>query len=340
MKIFADIDNVSIIEGGQLNSGEYNARKLEVELSEDYSSCHKVMAVFILSPKRIYETEVINGECDIPMFNYEGDIQIGVYGYQLSEEAALIKRLSPRPTESIVYRGSYIRKGESPSHPLPNPISLLYKKIDDIESSLRLYIDEHITDINNTIEENDDLYTNGLAQIMTQLDSWLDAIVDRLKPLEDGAEMRENKVTEITANSTDTQYPSAKAVFDALSESGGGLTIKSRTYENDVDAYFATDNLASGDVNLYVDNIPDNAIIIDFSVVFDGNTYTKSELISNALLDADKPVIINARPTIDEFWEMYMPIAFFCVSNRAIYHSIFYGQEKLTSLTLYYVEVE
>ena len=55
-----------------------------------------------------------------------------------------------------------------------------------------------------------------------------------------------NKVTSLSSSSTDTQYPSAKAVYDAIQASGGGGGLP--TLENDIDA---TDNLLLLDEGIY-----------------------------------------------------------------------------------------
>ena len=43
-------------------------------------------------------------------------------------------------------------------------------------------------------------------------------------------ENQANKVTTITSSSTDTQYPSAKCVYDAIQAGGGGSIIVDQTY--------------------------------------------------------------------------------------------------------------
>ena len=50
------------------------------------------------------------------------------------------------------------------------------------------------------------------------VENMLNAIDERLDDLEDNKENKANKVTEITSGSTDTQYPSAKAVYDLVGD--------------------------------------------------------------------------------------------------------------------------
>ena len=78
-------------------------------------------------------------------------------------------------------------------------------------------------------------------------------------------EVPSNKVTSLSSSSTDTQYPSAKCVYDALQNAGGGDSyylgeIKDFTQNNPIDLtnmetgiyYIKVENILSGNKNIYL----------------------------------------------------------------------------------------
>lgn len=56
--------------------------------------------------------------------------------------------------------------------------------------------------------------------------NWYDSIVASLKTaIETVFEQKSNKVTSISSSSTDTEYPSAKAVYTAIGSGGGSVVV-------------------------------------------------------------------------------------------------------------------
>ena len=69
---------------------------------------------------------------------------------------------------------------------------------------------------------------------MTYLDkAGLSRLWDNLKPKLTGKEDKSNKVTSITSSSTDIQYPSAKAVYNALQNSSGSSAVLINSTESE-----------------------------------------------------------------------------------------------------------
>jgi len=95
---------------------------------------------------------------------------------------------------------------------LDNPAQGFYYVIED--NKLWNYIDERWTDITNK-DEKEDKINKVLVISVDSTDTTYPsakAVYDAIMPKEDAA----NKTTTLTSSSTDVQYPSAKAVYDQL----------------------------------------------------------------------------------------------------------------------------
>ena len=82
-------------------------------------------------------------------------------------------------------------------------------------------------------ESTPGLYPNTIVEAV-YWDEKDKSLADTLKELENGGsgvEKVANKVTTISADSTDVQYPSAKAVYTAIQEGGGGSSAIPVEYE-------------------------------------------------------------------------------------------------------------
>ena len=143
---------------------------------------------------------------------------------------------------------------------------------------------------------------NDLAAGLLNLEHLLDLETQRAEAAETalntalGAkEDKSNKVTSMSASSTDNQYPSAKAVWDALQNiqpSGGGDVVfvgASATYADVID-YIAPGDPAERKVVIYVDSMginmlatewDDNAQSVTFSAVVGDVLYTRTLTFNN-----------------------------------------------------------
>ena len=72
------------------------------------------------------------------------------------------------------------------------------------------------------------------------MSEWYDTIVASLKnAIEAVFEQKSNKVTSISSSSTDTQYPSAKCVYDAIGGGGGVVVVDNLTTDDGTKALSA-----------------------------------------------------------------------------------------------------
>lgn len=72
-------------------------------------------------------------------------------------------------------------------------------------------------------------YENWLLSVGDSINEFISKAIQKINSLESNKENLSNKVTTMSSSSTDTQYPSAKAVYDALPKTTKTLTV---TYTN------------------------------------------------------------------------------------------------------------
>ncbi len=160
MKIIADINKVEIVNGKAL-SGEFNARDIELDFSEELTSRQKCFLVVILNNGTSIDCPIVDGTVEFPCIFKPQNLKIGVYAYDVDDSGKITICYSPEPCNFFIDFGSYKGGGDSPHIPSPSA------------------------------------YTE-------------------LKMLMAKAEQTSNKVNKINKNSTDEQYPTAKATYEAL----------------------------------------------------------------------------------------------------------------------------
>jgi hypothetical protein len=140
MVLKADINACEIIDW-QTNAGEYNARILQVELCEEMNKCAMSFVTFETEEGTLYESLIVEGKAEIPLFEKAQFIKIGAYSADV-EGGVCKKRYSPKPCYDYVNPGSY--SGNSEESPLPTPSAMaeLTKKVegavskDDLETEV------------------------------------------------------------------------------------------------------------------------------------------------------------------------------------------------------------
>ena len=165
------------IDRTPVNEKEINVTKVKFEFSDEITESYTKEAYFTLDGES-YKVILSNNECDIPgeVLEHKGQLEIGCVAFLVENEEE-IKRYNPSPVFVSTLDGS-LKEAEN---------------IEPITPSDKEQIEQSITNLQNNF---DNYYSK------TENDSLLDAKEDI-----------SNKTTSITSDSTDTEYPSAKAVY-------------------------------------------------------------------------------------------------------------------------------
>lgn len=178
MVLKADINSCEIIDW-HTNTGEYNARTLQVEMCEEMRGCAMAFVTFELADGTIYESLIKDGKAEIPLFEIPQFVKIGAYSADI-EGDKLTKRYSPTPCYDYVNPGSY--SGNSEESPLPTPSAMaeLTKKVenavskDDLETEVFVGEDYAEDKVYTANAINDVL--RAFNEIITNLDERLGSI--------------------------------------------------------------------------------------------------------------------------------------------------------------------
>lgn len=128
------------VENWQSNTGEVNARVMNVEMSEDLSSCDNQFVTFELADGTVYESKVDDGKANIPEFYKSQFIKIGLYAENTDGE----KRYSSKPANVYVNAGSYPDGSSEPPKPTPGDYAELLEQIADLEKGTIKVITEQV----------------------------------------------------------------------------------------------------------------------------------------------------------------------------------------------------
>lgn len=119
--------------------------------------------------------------------------------------------------------------------------------------------------------------------------------------------------------------------------------LKSKTYPCDWDrAYIIADILGSFSVVFLAREIPENAILVDFSVNYNGETLKGADLITKGLLDRLECVKIFPQPVLDDDTGMYIAlnVAAPTGGTTPFYELVSSSPELIAEFTLYYLVTE
>jgi hypothetical protein len=78
--------NVCEISGWQSNTGEVNARTLNIEMCEEMCSCAMAFVTFKLQDGTVYESLVTDGKANIPTIDKDQFIEVGVYSADIEND--------------------------------------------------------------------------------------------------------------------------------------------------------------------------------------------------------------------------------------------------------------
>ena len=204
MKISANIDSVKLIDW-HINTGEVNARVLDVEMSEELKSCSVAFVTFKTENEGTYESKVNDGVAEIPSFSESQWVEIGLYTSDMVN-GELKKQYSPKPAKRFINKGSFCAGAEPPPKPTPGDYAELLEQIADLEKGT-LKIEDVITD---TSTDPTNKYQVFSAEVVLETTA-------ELVNMMSGCEKVEHKLTEYKDEAhTDQQYYSAKATDEAL----------------------------------------------------------------------------------------------------------------------------
>ena len=117
----------------------------------------------------------------------------------------------------------------------------------------------------------------------------------------DNKEDTANKVTEITSESTDTQYPSAKAVYDAIEGgSGGGGGVKVYTIRINVTEWEDWDMPRLGTIHTDIPNVDSYETL-----------YTAIE----SLIRSEEPCLIRVMATYEDYCLNIMSYPYYSIES-------------------------
>lgn len=125
----ADINECTLV-GWRLNTGEVNARVLNVEMCEYLSGCERQFVTFELADGTVYESLVVGGMAKIPYIEKPQFVKIGLYAENINGDECE-KRYSARPANVYVNMGSYTDDSIDPPIPTPGDYSVLLEKFEE-----------------------------------------------------------------------------------------------------------------------------------------------------------------------------------------------------------------
>lgn len=199
MNVEVTKDEVRILEGSDLpNENEYKITTCYFTFDEFTSSFQVKRAIFtILSTGEMYETDIINDECDIPVEvlkkEYER-VKIGVYGYNIGENEELLNRFSPSYDEFIVPTGSYEEGALSPESITPSQYDLYSQALQQGLSEVDDKLDEVVETVDNKLQEVDDTVSQKINEMDRKIDE-TDEAITRAEKLDIDISKVENKTT-------------------------------------------------------------------------------------------------------------------------------------------------
>lgn len=170
MEINVTKDIVKILTNDYPHENEYKIRKCYFTFDDFIDSFQVKRVIFtILSTGEMYENDIIDYECNIPIevlkHEYE-TIKLGVYGYNIGENEELINRFSPSYDTFIVPTGSYQEGALSPEPITPTQYDIYSAKLQ-----------EGLNKIDDTIEE----FSTEVEEKLEEVDEKLDEVDDKLE---------------------------------------------------------------------------------------------------------------------------------------------------------------
>ena len=226
MNIEVTKDEVKILESSDLpNENEYKITTCYFTFDEFTSSFQVKRAIFtILSTGEMYETDIINNECDIPVEvlkkEYER-IKLGVYGYNIGENEELLNRFSPSYDEFIVPTGSYEEGALSPEPITPSQYDMYSQALQEGLDTVDDKLDEVVETVDDKLQEVDDTVSQKISEMDQKIDE-TDEVITRTEKLDVDIEKVGNKTT-VTITKQDGSTDSEDILDGVNGQDGIGI---------------------------------------------------------------------------------------------------------------------
>lgn len=159
--------NECTVENWQNNTGEYNARVMNVEMCEDLCSCARQFVTFELKDGTVYESLVVDGKAKIPFIKEPQFIKIGLYAETINGDECE-KRYSAHPASEYVNMGSYNGRAERTHVPTPGDYSSLLELIENMGTGSNINLIYDI-DLEAEYGEDDAPSMNALVNILLMI---------------------------------------------------------------------------------------------------------------------------------------------------------------------------
>lgn len=213
MNIEVTKDLVKILENSDLpNENEYKITNCYFNFDEFTDSFQVKRAIFtVISTGEMYETDIINNKCYIPVevlkHEYE-KVKLGVYGFNIEtidDEEVLKERFSPSYAEFVVPTGSYEEGALSPEIITPTQY--------DIYSEA---LQEGLDRIDDKIDDIDD----RMSQIEQEVDNKIEEVNDKLVVVDGKLDDIDDAITEANTLNIDVNKVGKVATVDLTRKNG------------------------------------------------------------------------------------------------------------------------
>ena len=205
MNIEVTRDNVTILEQSETpHENEYKITTCYFTFDEFTDSFQVKRAIFtILSTEEMYETDIINNQCDIPseVLKHEYEtVKLGVYGYNIGDNEELLNRFSPSYAEIVVPTGSYKEGALSPEPITPSQYDLYSQALQEGLQEVDDKLDEVVETVDGKIEEVD----NKLIDVDTTVNNKMTEVDNKIGEVDDKLDEVDDKITEVDTAITET----------------------------------------------------------------------------------------------------------------------------------------
>ncbi len=237
MNVEVTRDNVKILEQSNIpHENEYKITTCYFNFDDFTDSFQVKRAIFtILSTGEMYETDIINDECDIPIevlkHEYE-TVKLGVYGYNIGENEELLNRFSPSYAEIIVPTGSYKEGALSPEPITPSQYDIYSQKLQEGLQEVDDKLDEVVETVDGKLQEVDD----KLVEVDEKLDDVDTIISEKITEVDDKIAETDRAIERTNNLNIDVNKVDRVATVDLTKKDGSHKTVNIRDgYDLDYD---------------------------------------------------------------------------------------------------------
>ncbi len=225
MRVKVTKEAVCITECVVVNEGELQVNTCDFILPQCFDGL-VVTAVFNNIPVPLTGTQ-----CYIPSLK-KGTAVLGVYAYKENESGELSLMYSPKPASFYVNNGSYCEKVKVEEIPSISEFEKYCAAVSALTFPKSNLINEVVLD--EDFGENKVYTASALNPAFSEISDNLFEINKKIDEAYESAEKKNNKTKSIDASSTDAQYPTAAAVYNALLAQKQDHTIDKQELQNSI----------------------------------------------------------------------------------------------------------